>query len=337
MRFGAKRVAAVGVIGGPLAFVGLSLMTGELWQFFVLTLLHLIMTSGATGPVNYSRLIVKNLDLARGSALAVAASTPAAAAALLIPSLSHFIEARGWRAGYMAVAVSTAIGGVLALLLIPKGADIPRPSHLTKHKWSANYGFVLRNRAFHLLVSGVFLCMLSFTLQTTQLKVILLDRGIDSATGTLAVSLFAWATIAGRLLCGIALDRFPAYLVAAIFLGLPGVGLSLLAAGVLRPTAVMIAVSLLGASLGAEGDVWAYLARRYFRPEMYGTVLGLVFSAMALSTGLGALLLSQTLKQNGGFTLFLVVSAASVFLGSGLLLFLRGQSVFMESVEVVTH
>jgi MFS family permease len=335
--FGAKRVAAVGVFGGPLVFVGLSLMTGEIWQFFVLTLLHLIMTSGATGPVNYSRLIVKNLDRARGSALAVAASTPAVAAALLIPSLSRLIEARGWRAGYVVVAVSTAIGGVLALLLIPKGADIPRRSQIAKRQWSATYGFVLRNRAFHLLVCGVFLCMLSFTLQTTQLKVILLDRGIDSATGTLAVSLFAFATIAGRLLCGIALDRFPAYAVAAVFLGLPGVGLSLLAAGVTQPTAIAIAVSLLGASLGAEGDVWAYLARRYFKPELYGTVLGLVFGAMALSTGLGALLLSQTLKQNGGFTPFLVVSAASVFLGSGLLLFLRGQSVFSESVEVAAH
>jgi len=335
--FGAKRVAAVGVIGGPLVFVGLSLMTGELWQFFVLTLMHLVMTSGATGPVNYSRLIVKNLDLARGSALAVAACAPAVAAALLIPALSHFIEARGWRAGYIAVAVSTAIGGALALLLIPKGADVPRPSRADEHQWSASYGFVLRSRTFHLMVSAVFLCMLSFTLQTTQLKVILLDRGIDPSTGTLAVSLFAWATIAGRLLCGIALDRFPAYAVAAVFLGLPGVGLSLLAAGITHPMGIAIAVSLLGTSLGAEGDVWAYLARQYFRPEMYGTVLGLVFSAMALSSGLGALLLSQTLKQNGGFTPFLVVSAASVFLGSGVLLFLRGHGVFMEPAEIAVH
>jgi MFS family permease len=330
--FGARRVAAVGVIGGPLVFVGLSLMNGELWQFFVLTLLHLIMTSAATGPLNYSRLIVKNLDRARGSALAIAACAPAAAAALLIPSLSRFIEARGWRAGYMAVAVGTAIGGSLALCLIPKGADSPQLLQVGRQPRS-RYGPVLRNRAFHLLVSAVFLCMLSFTLQTTQLKVILLDRGIDSATSTWAVSLFALATIAGRLLCGTALDRFPAYAVAAVFLGLPGVGLSLLAGGVTQPTAVALAVSLLGASLGAEGDVWAYLARRYFRPELYGTVLGLVFSAMALSTGLGALLLSQTLKQSGGFTPFLVASAASVFMGSGLLLFLRGESVFMEPTQ----
>jgi predicted MFS family arabinose efflux permease len=321
--FGARRVATVGVIGGPLVFVGLSLMTGELWQFFALTLIQLILTSGATGPLNYSRLIVKNLDRARGSALAVAASAPPAVAALLIPSLSHFIDARGWRAGYLAVAFIAAVGGLSALLLIPKGADRPQAAGRADRQQAIDYGSILRSPQFHLLVSAVFLCMLSFTLQTTQLKVVLLDRGIDSATGTSAIALFALATIAGRLLCGFALDRYPAHAVAAVFLGLPGVGLSMLAAGVNQPLTVATAVSLLGTSLGAEGDVWAYLVRRYFKPEMYGTVLGLVFSAMALSTGLGALLLSETLKHTAGFTPFLIISAVSVFLGSGLLLSLR--------------
>lgn len=322
--FGAKRVATLGVIGGPLVFLGFSLMTGALWQFYLLTLLHLVITSGATGPVNYSRIIVRNLDRTRGLALAAAASTPPAVAALAIGSLSHYIDARGWRAGYQAVAVTTAIAGALALWLIPAGADVPMRASAATHERAASFGPILRSRAFHLLCAAVFLCMLSFTLQTTQLKVILLDRGIDSATGSMAIALFATATIAGRLLCGVALDRFPAYAIAAVFLGLPGIGLTLLAMGVTQPIAVAIAVSLLGASLGAEGDVWAYLVRRYFQPEIYGTVLGLVFSAMALSSGLGALLLSQMLKQqNGGFTPFLVVSAASVFAGSGLLLLLR--------------
>jgi MFS family permease len=325
-RFGARRVAVFGVVGGPLVFVGLSLMTGALWQFYALTLLHLIMTSGATGPVNYTRLIVRNLERARGFALAAAATAPPAVAALLIPSLSHFIDVRGWRAGYLAVALCTGVGGVLALLLIPAGADPPRRSQTGVPRQAVDYRTILRSRAFRLLVVAVFLCMLSFTLQTTQLKVVLLDRGLDSAAGTDAIKLFAWATIAGRLLCGVALDRFPAYAAAAVFLALPGVGLSLLAAGVTQPAAIAVAVSLLGASLGAEGDVWAYLVRRYFQPDVYGTVLGLVFSAMALSSGLGALLLSQMLKQAGGFTPFLTLSAISVFAGSGALLWLRKEN-----------
>jgi MFS family permease len=164
--------------------------------------------------------------------------------------------------------------------------------------------------------------MLSFTLQTTQLKVILLDRGIDSATGSMMISLFVSSTVVGRLLCGIALDRFPAYAVAAVFLGLPGVGLAFLAAGVTQPALIILALLLLGLSLGAEGDVWAYLVTKYFAAHIYGTVLGFVLSAMALSVGSGALLLSLMLKINGGFTPFLFLSVVAVFAGSGLLMLL---------------
>jgi MFS family permease len=316
--FGVRHVALVGVIGGPLVFLGLSLMTGDLSQFLLLTLMHLILTSGATGPLNYSRLVAKNLNRARGVSLAIAASTTPLVAAVCIPFLSHFIDANGWRAGYIAVAATTAIAGPIALILIPSG-DSYQSLRRVSQEPSTRDGPIMRSRPLRLLLGGVFLCMLSFTLQTTQLKVILLDRGIDSTTGSLAISLFASGAIVGRLLCGILLDRFPAYAVAAVFLGLPGVGLSVLAAGVTATPVIAMAVTLLGLSLGAEGDVWAYLVARYFRPEIYGTVLGLVFSAMSLSTGLGALLLSIMLKLTGGFAPFLVLSAVSVFVGSGLL------------------
>jgi len=321
--YGVRRVALVGVVGGPLVFVGFSLMTGDLWQFFILTLLHLIFTSGATSVVIYSRLIAKNLDRARGICLAIAASAAPAVAAVGVPFLSRVIAVYGWRMGYIAVAAATAIGGVVALLLIPPSADMAGKMGHEARRVPTAYVNILRSRPFQLLIAAVFLCLLSFTLQTTQLKVVLLDRGIDSATGSLAITLFASSTIIGRLLCGIALDRFPAYAVAALFLGLPGIGLTLLAAGPALAWAMAAAVALLGLSMGAEGDVWAYLVAKYFRTEIYGTVLGLVLCAMALSTGIGALLLSLMFKLNRGFTPFLALSAGAVFLGSGLLIFLR--------------
>jgi predicted MFS family arabinose efflux permease len=321
--YGVRRVALVGVIGGPLVFVGFSLMTGDLWQFFLLTLLHLIFTSGATSVVIYSRLIAKNLDRARGICLAIAASAAPAAAAVCVPFLSRFIAVNGWRMGYIAVAAATAIGGLAALLLIPPSADIAGKIGRKQPEVPTAYASILRSRPFHLLIAAVFLCLLSFTLQTTQLKVVLMDRGIDSAMGSLTISLFASSTIVGRLLCGIALDRFPAYAVAALFLGLPGIGLTILAVGPALPAAMAAAVALLGLSMGAEGDVWAYLVAKYFRTEIYGTVLGLVLCAMAFSTGIGALLLSLMFNLNRGFTPFLALSAGAVFLGSGLLIFLR--------------
>jgi hypothetical protein len=62
-------------------------------------------------------------------------------------------------------------------------------------------------------------------------------------------------------------------------------------------------------------DALAYLVMRYFKVEIYSTVLGLVQPTIALSSALGALLLSVTLKMTGGFSLYLYLAGAATFVG----------------------
>jgi len=169
----------------------------------------------------------------------------------------------------------------------------------------------------------MFMCNFSFTLQTSQLKVILLERGMDSATGSLALSLFASGVILGRMICGVALDKFPAYAVSAVGMGLPAIGLGLLATGTAEPAVIAVAVLLLGFALGAEGDILAYLVMTYFPLEIFSTVLGLLLGGLALAIAIGSFLLSLTLQLTGGFTLFLICSAIAIVVGSALFLMLR--------------
>ncbi len=321
--YGVRRMATIGVVCAPLAFLGFSAMTGALSQYFLLTLMQIVIVGGTTTAVIYSRLIAQRFDRARGVALAIAACTAPAAGAACVPFLSGYIDANGWRAGYVVVAATIAIGGAATLLLIPPGTDVRRSAGLVGRNPARDYREIARDPAFKFIIAGMLLCNLSFSMQTSQLKVILLDRGVDSATGSLAISLFAFSVIVGRLLCGVALDRFPAYAVAAISLGLPGIGLGLLATGLSTPAVVALAVLLLGLSLGAEGDVLAYLVMRYFRLEIYSTVLGLVLGALALSIAVGALLLSFMLKMTGSFTIYLVFTAVAALAGSGMLTMLR--------------
>jgi MFS family permease len=321
--FGVRRMATIGVVSTPLVFVGLSLMTGSLLQFFLLSLVQITVVGGTTTAVIYSRLIARHFDRARGVSLAIAACMAPAVGAVCVPFLSHFIDVKGWRAGYVAVAVCTAIAGVIAILLIPAGTDRGKNGGVRGHEPSRNYGAIVRSRAFQLIVAGTMLCNVSFTLQTSQLKVLLLDRGVDSAAGSLAISLFAASVVVGRLLCGVALDRYATYVIAAISLGLPALGLGALASGSSMPMLVAAAVLFLGLSLGAEGDVLAYLVMRYFNLETYSTVFGLVNGALALSITVGSLLLSLTLKLSGSFIPFLVLSSISVLVGSGMFMLLR--------------
>ena len=319
---GVRRTALIGVVFAPLIFVGLSLMSGSQYQFFFLSLVQVVVVGGTTTTVVYSRLITQEFSYMRGVALGIAACTAPAVAAVGVPYLGRFIELSGWRAGYLAVALCTGVGGVIALLLIPAEADVRRDIGQATHRSVRDHGAILRSPVLRLIMGATVLFNLSFSMQTTQLKVILLDRGVESSVGSMAISIFASGVIVGRLLCGVALDRFPAYVVSALALGLPAIGLGLLATGTSAPVLVLAAVSLLGLSMGAEGDVLAYLVSRYFRMEVYGTVLGMVIGTLALSVALGSLLLSLTLKLSGSFTPFLVLSAVAVVIGSGMLLLL---------------
>ncbi len=323
--FGVRRVALVGVICAPVVWLALGGMTGGLWQLAVLVTIQVVLIGGTTSATIYSRLIAQDLDQARGIALAIAAVTPPAVAAASIPLLSSIIENHGWRAGYMALAAGTAVAGLIAISMIPRQApasDSVADSSLAKRPLS-HYVDIVKRPAFQLIMAGMLLCNLSFTLQTAQLKVVLLDHGVDAATGTFAVSLFAFSVIAGRLLCGIALDRFPAWLVSGIAMGLPGIGLGVLATGTADPMLVMPAILMLGFALGAEGDVLAYLVMRYFPLAIFSTALGTLLGGLAMAIALGSALLSLTLELSGGFTLFLVISSAAAFLGATLFFFLR--------------
>jgi MFS family permease len=165
------------------------------------------------------------------------------------------------------------------------------------------------------------LCSLTIVMQTTQLGVIVRDTGLSARDASLIISVYALGVIAGRLLCGAALDRYPAHLVAALALGLPGIGLALLATGVPSALVMSAGVLLLGLSLGAEGDIGGYLAMTYFGVEVYSTVVGLIIGSLALSSALGSLLLSAGLNLTGSFAPFLPFAGAAAVLGS--LLFYR--------------
>lgn len=322
--YGVKRIALVGVTIAPLVWLGLSVMTGALWVFFLLTFFQLIVVGGTTNPMVYGRLIAMTFRRARGVALAIAASAAPVAGAISVPFLSSYIDANGWRAGYVVVAIGTAIVGFTAVALIPRNEvrgtqQIGSPGQTA----TKSYRKIFKLPAFQLILAGVILCNLSFNLQTAHLKILMLDNGMDSSTASLAISLFATSVMVGRLLCGIALDRLPTWLVTAFAMGVPGIGLALLASGASTLEAVAPAVVLLGFSLGAEGDIFSYVVRKYFDIHIFSTVLGLVLSGMALAVTSGSLLLSLLLKLTGSYTPFMVFASICALVGALMFALLR--------------
>ena len=91
--------------------------------------------------------------------------------------------------------------------------------------------------------------------------------------------------IVGRFICGVALDRSArAPVVAAVAMGLPGLGCLLVASPWDSFAVLVVAVCCLGAAWGAEGDVVAYLVARRFGLTIYSTVLSVLMAAIGVSS-----------------------------------------------------
>jgi MFS family permease len=321
-RLGIRPIATLGVTAFPMTFIALSLMTGGFTVFVVISIAQYLLCGVTTSSIVYSRLIAERFVTARGMALAVGATTPALVGVIGSPLLQLLIDTHGWRAGYLAVAAFVALVGAVALALIPRRRS-PRPATpKVPRAGGGDYPVIFRSSTFWIIACGFLFCNLIYPLQSSQMKLMLEENGVGSTSGSWMISLFAGGVLAGRFLCGAALDRFPAHMVAAIALGLPGVGLLMIAFGLADPLVLASAICLMGLSLGAESDLAAYLVMRFFRLEIYGTVLGLVVTALALSASLGSVVLSAILQMTGSFSAYLFFGGACSLGGAALFLLL---------------
>jgi MFS family permease len=320
---GVRRTALIGVIALPLAYLALSAMRGDLTTYIALYFAQSVICITTTTTV-YSRIVVQYVKKARGLALAIVASGPAITGAILGPMLNDYVVAEGWRQGYIALLVFAVLAGGFALLLMPSEQQAADPASRPQPRRARDdYPAIAKTPAFWLMFGAMLLINLPLVIAHTSLNLMLADNGVTPAHASGMISAFAIGVLAGRFLSGLALDRFPAHLVAAIGLGVPGLGLFMLASGFDAPIVIMIAVFMFGLSNGAEGDVVGFLVVRNFGVGVYSSVLGLMTLAMATASSLGAALLSLTLRWTDSFALFLTIGGCTVVLGSLLFLFLK--------------
>jgi predicted MFS family arabinose efflux permease len=318
--FGVRRIAAVGIVAGPLLFVALSMIGGSFAVFLALNFAMAILFGTTTSSTVFGRLVAQRFDRARGLALSLMACAPAAAAAIATPVLGNVIDTHGWRAAYVALAVLTALTCSFALVLIPRDDPDDRNAPRANGPALRDYPEIFRAPTFWVLIAAMLLCNLTTMVFLSQLKLILGDRAVDSTTSTWMVSLYVTGMLVGRFLCGLALDRFPAHIVSGVCMAMPAVGIFILASGITSLTLLMAAVATIGIALGAELDIGGYLVMRYFRRQVYSTVYSILSSMIGLSGAAGALLLSFTLRTTGGYALFLWIAGVALIAGAVLFL-----------------
>jgi len=332
-RFGVRAVSAVGVLAGPIAYLGFAFQPGSIRAFFAVAVLQIILGTLTTSPV-YTRIVAERFERARGLAFSIVMTGPPLVGAVIAPLLGGFIESQGWRNGYLLMGGVTLVFGLIAVLLTPAHVGVHPHEEVEEAGTPAPVGsrVIFRNPAFWVLIVGMVLVNFPQGLASAQMKLVLMDSGAASQTASWLISIYAIGVLLGRFACGLSLDRMPPHHVAALALAMPAIGMALMASPLDATIVLALSVAMMGLAQGAEGDIAAYLVSRRFGLGVFSLVMGFVGAAIAGGAALGSLTLSLTLSIWGSYAPFLAISACITLAGAALFLTLGRRPPTMEPV-----
>ena len=143
----------------------------------------------------------------------------------------------------------------------------------------------------------------------TQLQPQLSDLGVPGGKAAMIGVAFTAAVVAGRLICGLMLDRFwpPAVASGVLLMPLAAVPAFLL------PHApvwlLTVGAALMGFAQGADGNVLGFFVARYFGVRAYGAIYGVLYVAVGVPLAAGQVFGGASYDRTGNYHLMMAVTA----------------------------
>lgn len=252
-----------------------------------------------------------------GKAIGLLTLLAGLSAPIFIPLTQRLVESMGWRSATFVLATILLVTvGTLALVFLrnrPREEARRERLDLKGTYGTMAEGFRQTNRVFWLVSVSYFLGLAAaFALLFHQVAY-LQELGLSPGTAALAAGLAGLVGLPGRFLFPVLGDRMrPSFVIAGIF--------SMLAlAGVLLPGAVQWAwlylyVALFGLSFGAVLPMRAVIMGRHFGGPLYGRLMGLQFTLLALATAGGPFTVGILRDISGSYALLPPVIVAMLLL-----------------------
>lgn len=317
-RFGIRAVALPAIALFAIGIAALGLLVHSVAGFILLYGLLGILSVGQS-PLPYARAVTAAFDARRGLALGVSMAGVGLGTALLPPLAQWLVDEFGWRTAYALLgALVFAVAFPAMALLVGTGERLLRGPARDQVAGVSGRG-AAGSATFWVLAVAFFCVAMAASGMTAHLIPLLTDRGVSTTTATAAISVAGLALIGGRLLAGYLLDRLFAPYVALAFFFAPLLGIVLLLAAASTESA-FVAALLVGAGLGAEVDLIAYLLSRYFGMRAFGEIYGYLFAVFMLGSGVGPFLMGVSFTQTDGYDPALLFFAAALVLACVLML-----------------
>lgn len=311
-RLGARCVALWSIPLYAITLAALAFSGSSLPMFYLAWVVMSVLAAG-TLPVTWTRLVNAWFDRYRGIALGITLVGTGIAATIGPVYVTWLIEEYGWRSAYVLLGVTvlcigfpavwrwfraptdesepTGMGGLLKEV---PGLQ-PREAYGSYRFWVIGIGLVLAAAG----ISGLI----------TNFVPMLTDRGLTAGVAAGYAGVIGISVIVGRLVVGLLVDRFWAPGVAAIFLCAPAIAALVLAGDSLPPSLIVVSAAIIGLAAGAELDLLAYLASRYFGLRHYGALYGSLYVFFALGAGLAPATFGFVFDLNASYSPILKIVA----------------------------
>lgn len=239
-------------------------------------------------------------------ALSVVFSGSSISFAVVLPGLTAWASAFGWRAAFWLLGASCAVVVVLLVVVVP-----PLPPDL--ERTSKHVREVLRNGRVRVSLAVTALCVGAHYCGYTYARP-MLEEGIDASDSVIVVALgvFGFAAIAGNVMSGLSAERLTGPVTMVVFSSLV-IGTTALA--LIHATAlVFVAMGVWGIAYGGLSlltQAWVRHSEPVQREATSALWAGTFNLAMALGTGLGALA-----YQIGDAALAMLVAGSLALVGA---------------------
>lgn len=327
-RHGVRKVALGSLAVFGLTFASFAVIPGQLWAFYLVWLMIGLFGIGST-PVTWSRAVNLWFFKQRGLALGLMLVGTSISAMILPFLTTTFIAEFGWRVSFALLSLlPLAIALPMGILWFREPRPEERPEGIaaagTDILPGRSLGEAMRELRFWILWASVAVVTLAYAGALVHLPSMLRARGFEPTLIATVMSVFGLSIFAGRIITGFLLDKFWAPFVVLPILCLPALSCWLLIGE--APIGfwfAVLAAFLMGFAGGAETDLVAYLAGRYFGMKNYGQIYGVQYMAFGLMAAVSPTLYGWVRDTTGSYDPMLI-AGMFMFVTGGLMLLTLG-------------
>lgn len=316
-RIGPSRIALFGCLAHASAFALLARAGPGQFGWWLGWICIALASLAISVPV-WLVAVVRHFEASRGKALAIG-YCGSSLAAIIVPMLTReMIQTFGWREAYLGLAgIALLTGGIAAAILLAFDRRGPvRAIPSSRQKLSPSARTALAGPNFWRIAVMSLLVTLGVIGLTVHFVAICSEKGIGRTEAAGLAGLIGIAGLAGRLLTGALLDRFDARIVGVITFLLPTLACLYLSFGMPDGAGMALVALAVGASLGAELDIMAYLTARCFSLADYGILFGVLTGVVGCAAGFGPLFASILHDLSGSYDNLAAILAAGFIIAS---------------------